>query len=198
MKNIVRESCLNITINGEEFISLSCIPRDPVELVLGFLYNEQWIDSLDDVIEITIDKNTDKENIIASVYIKKDIKREQKYRLISSTSAKVLTSLQQSRSSTDKPLGDFVHYSMTLIWGLFEGLNQKSELYRKIGGVHSALLYFPSTRVFLNYFDEGVTNGFVEGLNHAIRNIIHRAFGYHSFENFKLQVLVEHGVALPH
>lgn len=52
---------------------------------------------------------------------------------------------------------------------------------------------------FLNYFDAGVTNGFVEGLNHAIRNIIHRAFGYHSFENFKLQVLVEHGdMALLH
>ena len=52
---------------------------------------------------------------------------------------------------------------------------------------------------FLNYFDAGVTNGFVEGLNHAIRNIIHRAFGYHSFDNFRLQVLVEHGdLALPH
>ena len=52
---------------------------------------------------------------------------------------------------------------------------------------------------FLNYFDSRVTNGFVEGQNHAIRNIIHRAFGYHSFENFRLQVLVEHGdLTLPH
>ncbi len=46
---------------------------------------------------------------------------------------------------------------------------------------------------FLNYFEGGVTNGFVEGLNHAIRNIIHRAFGYHLFDNFKQQVLIEHG-----
>jgi transposase len=46
---------------------------------------------------------------------------------------------------------------------------------------------------FLNYFDEGVTSGVVEGLNNAIRAIIRRAFGYHLFENFRLQVMVEHG-----
>lgn len=46
---------------------------------------------------------------------------------------------------------------------------------------------------FLNYFDEHVTNGFVEGLNSAIRNIIRRACGYHVFDNFRLQVLIEYG-----
>lgn len=46
---------------------------------------------------------------------------------------------------------------------------------------------------FLNYFNERVTNGFVEGLNRAIRHTISRACGYHVFENFRLQVLAEHG-----
>jgi len=45
----------------------------------------------------------------------------------------------------------------------------------------------------LNYFDERVTNGFVEGMNRAIRAIIHRAYGYRNFENFRLQVLAQHG-----
>lgn len=48
----------------------------------------------------------------------------------------------------------------------------------------------------LNYFIERVTNGFVEGLNNSIRNIIRTAFGYRNFENFRLRVFVEHGV--PH
>jgi transposase len=43
----------------------------------------------------------------------------------------------------------------------------------------------------LNYFLEGITNGFVEGLNGAIRNIIHRAFGYRNFQDFRLQVFAE-------
>jgi transposase len=44
----------------------------------------------------------------------------------------------------------------------------------------------------INYFLERITNGFVEGLNGAIRIIIRRAFGYRNFESFKLQVLAEH------
>ena len=45
----------------------------------------------------------------------------------------------------------------------------------------------------LNYLIERVTNGFVEGMNRALRAIIDRAFGYRNFENFRLQVLAEHG-----
>ena len=48
-------------------------------------------------------------------------------------------------------------------------------------------------REFLNYFDERITQGFVEGLNRAIRGIINRAFGYRNFDYFRLQVLIEHG-----
>lgn len=46
---------------------------------------------------------------------------------------------------------------------------------------------------FLNYFAGGVTQGFVEGINRAIRGIINRAYGFHKFEHFRLQVLVECG-----
>ena len=44
---------------------------------------------------------------------------------------------------------------------------------------------------FLNCFDDRVPQGFVEGINRAIRGIINRAFGYRNFDNFRLQVLVE-------
>ena len=46
----------------------------------------------------------------------------------------------------------------------------------------------------LNFFDERITNGFVEGINRAIRSIIWRACGFRNFENFRLQILAEHGV----
>jgi transposase len=49
----------------------------------------------------------------------------------------------------------------------------------------------------LNYFDDRVTNGFVEGINRAIRAIINRAYGYRNFENFRLQVLAQHGPPVP-
>jgi transposase len=50
----------------------------------------------------------------------------------------------------------------------------------------------------LNYFGERITNGFVEGMNRAIRAIISRAYGYRNFENFRLQVLAQHGPPASH
>jgi transposase len=47
----------------------------------------------------------------------------------------------------------------------------------------------------LNYFIERVTNGFVEGLNGALRAIIRIAFGYRNFVNFKLRAFAELGAS---
>lgn len=46
---------------------------------------------------------------------------------------------------------------------------------------------------FLNYFLNRVTQGFVEGINNAIRAIIRRAFGFRNFDIFRLQVLAQYG-----
>ena len=45
----------------------------------------------------------------------------------------------------------------------------------------------------LNYFIEGITNGFVEGLNGALRTIMRIAFGYRNFVNFRLRAFAELG-----
>lgn len=45
----------------------------------------------------------------------------------------------------------------------------------------------------LNYFDERITNGFVEGINRAIRTLICCAYGYRNFAHFALHVLARHG-----
>ncbi|MDY6974135.1 MAG: transposase, partial [Thermodesulfobacteriota bacterium] len=45
----------------------------------------------------------------------------------------------------------------------------------------------------LNYFIERITNGFVEGINNALRSTIRMAFGYRNFTNFKLRVLAKLG-----
>ena len=50
----------------------------------------------------------------------------------------------------------------------------------------------------LNYFDERITNGFVEGMNRVIRAIIWRACGFRNFDNFKLQILAELGLPRQH
>ena len=45
----------------------------------------------------------------------------------------------------------------------------------------------------LNFFHKRHTNAVVEGLNNAVRGIIRRSFGFHSFDNLRRRVLVELG-----
>jgi transposase len=45
----------------------------------------------------------------------------------------------------------------------------------------------------LNFFHQRHTNAVVEGVNNAIRGIIRRSFGFHSFENLRRRVLIELG-----
>nr|WP_304412925.1 ISL3 family transposase [Desulfosarcina sp. BuS5] len=71
-------------------------------------------------------------------------------------------------------------------------------IYRAKWTGNKFLLKFVSTlknwwKEILTYFIERITNGFVEGLNNSIRNIIRSAFGYRNFENCKLRVFAEQG-----
>jgi transposase len=90
---------------------------------------------------------------------------------------------------------------------IFEKVNSKEKAERFLSAWKQKALYTGNTflvrfvktlsnwwQQILNYFVEGVTNGFVEGLNGAIRNIIRRAFGYRNFQNFKFLVFAEQGI----
>lgn len=93
---------------------------------------------------------------------------------------------------------------------IFEKINdpQRAELFLKawmwkaVGTGNRYLAKFVSTlrnwwTEILKYFGERFTNGFVEGINRAIRAIINRAYGYRNFDNFRLQVLAQHGPTVP-
>lgn len=57
--------------------------------------------------------------------------------------------------------------------------------------VNTLLNWFDQT---LAYFDRRISNGFVEGMNRAIRFLISRAFGFRNFDNFRLLILAQHGI----
>jgi transposase len=45
----------------------------------------------------------------------------------------------------------------------------------------------------LNYFIEGATNGFAEGINNSLQLLKRKAYGFRNFDNFRLRVLLLHG-----
>lgn len=91
-------------------------------------------------------------------------------------------------------------------WLIFERIQDRQQARRflqawmlKVQFTHNAyLMRFCHTLrnwfdEILNYFDKRITNGFVEGMNRAIRSVIARAYGFRNFDNFKLQILAQHG-----
>lgn len=46
---VIEEGQLSIYVNGRELVALMCTPRDPLQLALGFLMNEQFITSYEQV-----------------------------------------------------------------------------------------------------------------------------------------------------
>jgi FdhD protein len=46
---VIEEGQISIFVNGRELVSLMCTPRDPLQLALGFLVNEEFISSYDQV-----------------------------------------------------------------------------------------------------------------------------------------------------
>ncbi|OQY26978.1 MAG: hypothetical protein B6244_11930, partial [Candidatus Cloacimonetes bacterium 4572_55] len=41
----------------------------------------------------------------------------------------------------------------------------------------------------LNYFNERISNGMVEGINNKIKRIKRMAFGFRNFNNFRLRII---------
>ncbi|WP_406677194.1 formate dehydrogenase accessory sulfurtransferase FdhD [Moorella sp. ACPs] len=52
--SIITEFPLQITVNGQRLVNLLCTPRHLKELVIGFLFTEGLIFSLEDIIEVKI------------------------------------------------------------------------------------------------------------------------------------------------
>ncbi|MFQ5942403.1 MAG: formate dehydrogenase accessory sulfurtransferase FdhD [Anaerolineales bacterium] len=46
---VIEEGMITLYVNGRELASLMCTPRDPMQLALGFLANEEFISSYQDV-----------------------------------------------------------------------------------------------------------------------------------------------------
>ena len=51
---VVREQPLTVSVNGERFLTLLCSPMKLEALVIGYLWMEKIIQSLDDVVSVTV------------------------------------------------------------------------------------------------------------------------------------------------
>ena len=69
--SLLNEHVMEVSINGQVITKMVCTPQYPVELVLGWMYGEGFIDDSSEVEEISIDKRVQKVNVRLVCYPKK-------------------------------------------------------------------------------------------------------------------------------
>ncbi len=136
---VVQESPLTIYLNDQEFVTLLCTPEKQDYLTLGFLRSEGLIKGREDVLSLEVDE----ENGMVNVETREPGKLSEKLfgkRTITSGCGKgtifynVLDSLSESSIKTE------IYLNPETISRLMRDLQDRADLFKTTGGVHSSAL----------------------------------------------------------
>jgi FdhD protein len=127
-----------LTVNGEVWFSFMCTPVDLEALAVGFLYNEGFIETIDDVASLRICPTGD--NI--DVWLHKNIAKPDEWRRTSGCTGGITSvqSLDPKTVSTTTSINDGFILPTEQIGELIELLQESQDIYKKSGGIHSSAL----------------------------------------------------------
>jgi FdhD protein len=132
-REVVREGPVTVYVNGKELVTFLCTPQNLRYLVLGFLYLEGIISSLDEVALLRV---CDEEEMV-EVRLTHDFELPTRGVLTSgcgggTTFADLTTQMSKVVSTLE--------VTPSQILGLMRQLYRQAELYRATGGVHTSAL----------------------------------------------------------
>ena len=159
---ITVEAPVTIYLNGVELVTLLCTPEKIDRLALGFLRSEGLITTLDDVTSIRV---KDQEGRV-DVGLKSETGLAEKLygkRTVTSGCGKGTVFFNVLDSLRSSPLTGKLKINADRVLSLMESLQNKAELFKSTGGVHSAAL---ADREQILYFYEDI------GRHNAIDKII--------------------------
>ncbi len=156
------EAPVTIYLNGSELVTLLCTPEKIDCLALGFLRSEGLLTSLDDLDTIRVQE--DKGLVEIDLKSKADL-AEKLYgkRTVTSGCGKGTVFFNVLDSLHSSSLEGTLEIAPDRVISLMESLQDKAEVFKKTGGVHSAAL---ASREQILYFYEDI------GRHNAIDKII--------------------------
>ncbi len=145
-KEVIGEISLKIYINNLEYVSLLCLNQWVEELALGFLYNEGVIDNMKDVAYISYN-----ERLLAVMINLAEGKRVEKcesLRSVTSGCGQCFTYINPLKQEKYVAIPWGKKYPLQKMLQTMREFEQRSELYRRVGGVHSALFQHADFSIF--------------------------------------------------
>lgn len=134
--NIISEQFIGLTVNNEPWLTFMCTPADLEALAVGFLYNEEIIETMDDVASVRV--CPEETNI--DVWLNHAVKKPENWTRTTGCSGG-----ETSLANTQPAGGNIVianrgELSTERVGELIGFLSEVQDLYRETGGVHTSAL----------------------------------------------------------
>lgn len=128
-QEIISEQTLKLFINKEYWLTFICTPRELEELVIGFLWDENIIEDLSEIDQITLSSNFTRIDVLLH---KPVIKPKRWYRTTTGISMLKLKNISCSENT--------LRISPAQLITLYQQFNDLQFFHSKVGGFHSAAL----------------------------------------------------------
>ncbi len=148
----ITETPVSLTLNGVVWTTFMCTPVHIEAMMVGFLFNEGVIDSMDEVADVRICEHGDN----VDVWLTHDAPRPDSWTRTSGCAGGV-TAVDSIRKPRSAAVTDTMILSPKQIRDLVDLLFESQQLYRKTGGVHTSALS-NGDRVILSAEDIGRHN----------------------------------------
>jgi FdhD protein len=134
---VIEEKAVSLTVNGEIWLTFMCTPIDLEAMAVGFLYNEDYIQSYLEIADIRLCPGN--ENI--DVWLNKNIPRPKQWRRTSGCTGG-MTSVNDlgGKKSQTRLLTNGGMLTPAQVESLISQLLETQTLYRQSGGVHTSAL----------------------------------------------------------
>lgn len=131
----ITETPVSLTLNGEVWTTFMCTPVHLEALMVGFLFNEEIIDSMEEVADVRICEHGDN----VDVWLVHEAQKPESWRRTSGCTGGV-TAVDSIQRPAAAPVSNGLTIPSSKISDLVEQLFETQELYRETGGVHTSAL----------------------------------------------------------
>ena len=136
---VVREFPVTIILNNEELVTMLCSPKNLDYLTVGFLFSEGLLESRDEIKNVLVDENRGIVRI--NTIEEKDFDNDFMFkRMITSGCGRGASFYHAADAENREQIQSGTKISTGEVLTLMREFQQKSEIFRETGGVHSAAL----------------------------------------------------------
>jgi len=132
---IIVEHPVSLSVNGKIWLTFMCTPTDLDALAVGFLFNEEIIDSVKDVKHLEVHSNSH----LVEVWLNKDVEKPTDWRITSGCTGGVTAVTQKFQYSKNHSV-DGLQIKSSEVISLAKKLIEHQGLHQQVGGVHASAL----------------------------------------------------------